>query len=489
MMTHGGRRDQRGGVLLGTLLILSMLMALGILSLNLATQEVQSTSAAMHEAAARHLAESGVDLIVRWFHDPGSAPPGAISALLAKRYELPEAGPSFFDAEGRSQFTGTVDHPDLSLDASRPEDNRLMNDPVAGWFRALRHLGRIVKLSLYGPARPGLLCSVDVTAEKGGVARTESVQLGVRSLPVLRAGVQVGGGRIGGAVTSQGVPLPLWVHWGDLKVTGDAWLGKSEEVPVKSVLAPVTGLSYADMMHREDRWFDFWIGGEVLVPLSAAAASAEVPGNVHPQQEPIPGLRMDQWDYHAMREAARLFGAYYVRGLDGLLYRDAIMQPGHGRSPDEVFGSHGVGDHRGLVFVDTPDQQPPSPSNLGVLSLEVGYAEGVFIVNAHVSWKPSGLGKPVPALSPPHDGSAGPGARIPVQLTRVNLQGVLYSAGDIVFDGEPRLYGALVADRNVVRASGDSGFLEVWYNDDLRNGLVRGLPLIYPVPGTRQEKY
>ena len=145
-MTHRCWRDEHGVALLAAILIVSMLLSLGILSLNLATQEIQSTRAANDEAVVRHLAEAGVDLVMQWFHDPSSAPPGASGALLVKRNDLRQTGPSFFDAQGRSQFTGTEDRPDLSFDAVRPEDDRLLNDPVAGWFRALRHLGRISKL-------------------------------------------------------------------------------------------------------------------------------------------------------------------------------------------------------------------------------------------------------------------------------------------------------------------------------------------------------
>jgi hypothetical protein len=31
--------------------------------------------------------------------------------------------------------------------------------------------------------------------------------------------------------------------------------------------------------------------------------------------------------------------------------------------------------------------------------------------------------------------------------------------------------------------------LEVWYNHDLRAGLMRGMPLVYVAPGTWYERY
>lgn len=62
--------DERGTVLLGVLLTVLILTLLGLVSMNLATQEVLQISTNKNEAAARHLAEAGADLVVRWFHDP-----------------------------------------------------------------------------------------------------------------------------------------------------------------------------------------------------------------------------------------------------------------------------------------------------------------------------------------------------------------------------------------------------------------------------------
>jgi hypothetical protein len=192
-----------------------------------------------------------------------------------------------------------------------------------------------------------------------------------------------------------------------------------------------------------------------------------------------------------MKQYALLYGTYYVPDREGLLYRDGKVEPGLGVTPEEVFGSEAVGDHHGLVFVDTLDQQPPVPGNLATLTIETDYAEGIFFVNAHLRLKARGNGKPVPALSPPPEGSA-PGSslarRVPVQLTGIHLHGVLFVAGDIVMEGQPRLFGALVTGGRVMRASQTAGPFELWFNDDLRSGLVRGFPLVYVAPGTLQER-
>lgn len=480
------KHRERGAALIGSIMAVLLFSMLGTVSLNLATQEIESTVAARDMAVAQHLAEAGADLVVQWFHDTNSAPSGPAGSLFMKRYDLPDAGPSFFDAKGVSQFSGTAALPDLLYDASRPADDRLLNDPANGWFRSLRSLGRVLKLKVYGPTRPGLLCTVEVTAGAAGTTRTLSIQLGARTIPPLRAGVQAGNGVV--SLVPDGL-VPVWLHWGDLKVKGDMNFGRIEELPVKTEQAPVTGQSYAEMARREDRWLDIWLGGSALFSYGASVPMVTLPTNLYPHRDPSPGLNLDRWDYETMKQYAFLYGAYYGMDRNGLLYPNGIMETELGLTADEVFGSKSVGDHHGLVFVDTLDQRPPHGDNLGTLSLETEYAEGLFVVNAHVSLKPQGTGKSVPALSPPHEGSSSLATRVPVQLTGVHLHGVLYVAGDVVVEGRPRIYGAVMAEGRLVGGSTTGGTLEIWYNDDLRSGLLRGMPLVYVAPGTWREQY
>jgi hypothetical protein len=477
---------ERGAALIGSVMAILLLTMLGTVSLNLATQEIESVGAARDGAVAQHLAEAGADLVVQWFHDPNSVLRGPDGSLFAKRYDIPDVGASFFDAMGVSQFSGTSDSPDLLYDASRPDDDRLLNSPANGWFRSLRSLGRILKLRVYGPTRPGLLCTVEVTAGAAGTTRTLSVQLGARTIPPLRAGVQAGKGLVSQVPNG---PAPVWLHWGDLKVKGDVNFGKIEELPVKTMQATVNGQSYVEMTRREDRWLDVWLGGSALFSQSASVPMVTLPPNLYQQRDPSPGLNLDHWNYETMKQYAFLYGAYYGMDQNGLLYPNGIMETGLRLTADEVFGSKSVGDHHGLVFVDTLDQRPPRGDNLGTLLLETEYAEGLFVVNAHVSLKFQGTGKSVPVLSPPPEGSSSVATRVPVQLTGVHLQGVLYSAGDIVFEGRPRVYGAVMADGRMMGGSTTGETLEIWYNDDLRSGLLRGMPLVYVAPGTWREQY
>jgi hypothetical protein len=297
-------RTERGSALIGVVLVTLILSMLGTVSLNLAIHEIQQASVAGDEAVAQHLAEAGSDLVMQWFHDPSSHSGGTTGSLVTKRYDLPDSGPSFFDSTGKSQFSGTSMTPDLLYDASNLADDRLLNDPTTGWFRSLGALGRILKLKVYGPRRPDLLCTVEVTAAAKELTRTVSVQLGTLTIPPLRAGIQIGNSA--GTVAPE--ILPVWVHWGDMKIKGDVHFGRREEFPAKTVLAPVTGQSYSEASLREDRWLDVFVGGDTFFTPSSIPAPA--PSNLYAHQDPAPGLHEDHWDYETLKRYARLYGSY-----------------------------------------------------------------------------------------------------------------------------------------------------------------------------------
>lgn len=480
----GQTSSERGAVLLGVLMIVFILTLLGMVSMNLAVQERLQISAGKDEVAARRLAEAGSDVIIQWFHNAKSTPLGA-STVLSKRFDGPDSGPSFFDAAGRSQFSGSSAMPDLLYDAVRPGDDRLLNDPVDGWFRSLQSFGRIEALKVYGPSRPGLLCSVEVTAKAKIHTRTVSLQLGALATPPLRAAVQVS--HSGMPLTAE-ASLPVSVHWGEVKAKGNVHLGRSEDVPVKTGLAPITGQAYAEMVSREDRWFSIWIGGEALFTPSSFAGLA-LPSNVYPRRDPFPGLHTDVWPYEVLKKYALQYGSYYTRDMSGLLYRDGLTGSGLGLTAEEVIRSSTVGHNHGLVFIDTLDQLPPRPDNLGTLLMETDYAEGLFVVNANVQWRPRGGGKSVPVLSPPSDGSSSVTARVPVTLSGIHVRGVLFTPGDLSYEGQPRIFGALLVEGRISGASAMPIPIEVWYDYDFHNGMFRGLPVVYVARGTWQEKY
>ena len=475
--------DERGSALIGAVLIIMILSMLGTVSLNVAVQEIESVAAARDEAVARHLAEAGADLVMRWFHDPASAPDGPARALFAMRLEGFDGRPSFFDATGRSQFTGTEANPDVLYDSARPADDQLLNDASSGWLRDVGAHGRLTRLAVYGPTSPGLLCTVKVAAEAHKLTRTLVVQFDAWPLPPIRAGVQIGNGN---PVPATPRPLPVSVHWGDLLVNGDARLGALRDIPVKADLAPVTGQAYAEMTHREDRWFDLLIGGEALLAPQSGGPEP-VPANVQVRQEPAPGLQLDRWDYQAMKEAALRHGTYYARGQDGLLYRHGLIEPGLGVTVTDAVRSGSVGDHHGLVFVDTLDQAPPRSDNLGTLVLDADYMEGVFVINADIRFAPAGAGQSIPSYSPPDERQDAEVKPSPIQLTGINLRGALVTPGHLTLAGGSRVYGALVLGGTVEQASETAALLEVWYDADFGKGLFQGIPLVHQGIGVWPE--
>jgi hypothetical protein len=182
------------------------------------------------------------------------------------------------------------------------------------------------------------------------------------------------------------------------------------------------------------------------------------------------------WQYQTFKDYAQRFGSYYVPDREGRLYRNGMTDLSQPLTTSQVFGSQEVGDQRGLVFIDTLDQQPPNETNQATLILEAPYMEGTFYINAHVVLRPQGTGRMVPAFS----AAASHG---PASISEVTINGVLYAVGTLRADGKVRVFGAVVAERGLAGA----GLLEVWYDVDLGRGRVRGLPVVYPVRGTWRE--
>jgi hypothetical protein len=472
------------------MIVALLLSLLGATLLNLAGQEAISAGLANQAAVAQQLADASGELVLAWFHSPQTtAGIPQLSSLRGKRNYDQEGAPSFFDASGRSQFVGTADQPDVRLHTGNPSDDRLLNDPETGMFRAMAHLGQVEELKVYAPSKPGLLCTIDTTVATNTNPPTRQslvMQLGALDVPPLRTAVQVGQhlGKF-----QPGNESPVSVHWGELKVGGNLILTQVDEIPLRSALAPVTGQIYDEMMQREDRWMEAWIGGTVQVTHLQSEQTPSFPHNLHVGQNPIPGVRLDQWNYEHMKRVAKRFGRYFAIDREGLLYPQGIMEPGRGISPDEVFRSAGGGgDQQGLIFIDTLDQTAPRPDNLGVVRLHAPYFEGMAVVQGHVVLAPSGSGQSIRVLSPPQPNQGSDVARTPVQLSGIHFNGVLHASGDITIAGRVRLYGAVAAGGTITSA--DSGSrLEVWYDHELSRGFYPGLPVVYRAPGTWMTRY
>jgi hypothetical protein len=75
-----------------------------------------------------------------------------------------------------------------------------------------------------------------------------------------------------------------------------------------------------------------------------------------------------------------------------------------------------------------------------------------------------------------------------VQLSGIHFQGVLYSAGNVTYSGRLQIYGGVMAQGAVSAEPGQEGCMEIWYNPELREGLLRGMPVVFIAPGSWQVK-
>lgn len=480
---------QEGYVLLAAMILVFLLTMAGLTSLFVTGQDAPGVSAMKEHNVAQQMADASADLVMSWFHDPAATPP-VVAGLFTKRQGDIAGGPSFFDAAGRSQFTGTVDRPDLWLDASRPADDQLLNQAVNNSAASLRNLGRVLSVKLYGPLQPGLLGTLEVTAatnDRRPVSRTVQLQLGALSIPPIRAAVQTG---LGLGSAQPGGKSHVLAHWGDYRLFGDLVVRRVDDVVIQNDVAAVTGQTYDQMLHAQDRWTHYWIGGGVTVTSPPPGQGTTLPPtpSVHLHQHPAPGVRLDQWNYEAIKKTAVRWGAYYRLDRLGRLHPMGSLESDQGVTVQEALESQIVGDHRGLVFIDTIDGQAPRTDNMGTLVLDADYVEGLVVVQGHVVLKPRGAGKSIPALSPPQPGTQSMGTRVPVQLSGIQLNGTLVAAGRIDVERSTHIYGAVMAGETIASV-GDGARVEVWYNADLAQGLFRGLPVVYRAPGTWMAKY
>jgi len=280
------------------------------------------------------------------------------------------------------------------------------------------------------------------------------------------------------------------VHWGDQRVLGDLTVQRVEDLVFKSAAASITGQSYDQMLSAQDRWTEYWIGGivSVISPPPGQDANPPFPENVHLHQYPTPGVRLDQWDYDSLKKIALRWGTYYRLDRVGQLHPQGVQDVDQGITPADALESHTIGDHRGLVFVDTVDGQAPRVDNMGTLVLDADYFEGVLVVQGHIVLRPRAAGKSVLALSPSSPETQSLGARVPVQLSGIHVNGLLYAAGAIRIERSAHLYGAMMVGQSVTSVGTGTG-IEVWYNADLAQGLFRGIPVVYRAPGTWLVKY
>ena len=474
--------NEKGAALIITLSLLLLISLLGLSAFNGSMSELQIATNDAAWIEAQYLAESGIALLLKWFQEPetfpeigtfsNALPPGGQSSFLKKRQTDSRGARSFFNDQGKSQFTGTAEEPGFEYQYG-PDSGDLFGQVLA-------EFGTLTRLKLFGPITPGAICTVEATGTTlSGISRTVTAQMVSSPLPSFTAAVQAGEGGSNG--------VPILVHWGDVRVMGDANLGDSlKSIPAKDPVAMVEGQPYTSF-DRRDAWIDFYVGDAIIGPQPTACPDCSEPfwydgyENIHQFQGQIQNdFRLDSWDYEQLKALAINRGTYYATDQEGFLYLDGVMNIAYRMTPSEALSSKGVGDYRGFVFIDTVDGNPPDGTNMATLDLPVDYLEGLFFIQAHVVLQESGLGQSIQVRSPPSEGTADPFTRETVTLSRIHLNGILSIAGRLTVKGRPMVFGTVLAQQGFV----DPGQLEVWYDADLSTGYYSGLPAVTILKGS-----
>jgi hypothetical protein len=470
--------DQRGATLVMTIILLLLLSLFSLMIFHVSESDVQMAAAQKDELQAFYFAEAGLQLVNYWFHHPNSFqdegnfikdyPDGEADKFFLKRLVNANGARAFLDASGKSQFSGTRELPDLAYNAAQSDDDRFLNHPDHGLLRQLNGRGRLVLLKLYRPTMPGAVCTVEATGiTSSGAKRTVAAEFVETPVPTLTGALQV---------DSMGQPLPLLIHWGDVKTPGKGDLGESlVAIPVKNAVNFPDGNPYSTAQ-RTDGWVDFYAGDEILNPLPKDCEDCSEPysstghGNIHQRQL----LLLDRWDYLKYKSAARAYGTYYSTDAEGNLYLNGIRGSAYQRSAREVFS---MANDRRFIFIDTVDGNPPTSNNLSTLTVEAGGLSGIAYINANLKLIQSGSGKTIHAKPPP------PFSGTRVTLDNIHYNGAIYSPGSLYIEGHPMLFGAVSFDKGIT----GPGQLEIWYDDRLRSGYLQGYPVVTLAPGSWRE--
>jgi hypothetical protein len=471
-------RKEQGMALIVVLGIMALAGFLGLSAFRWSIDELKMAAHEIPIAQSHYVAEAGIARILQAFHDPADFPDdGSLlvgfpeenrAVFLLKRMEGPNGGSGYLDQEGRSQFSGTEAVPDYFF------EDTTGSGAVLG--TAFDHMGVLESLKLYGPESPGAVCTVAAMGRsRGGGRRSVRVQFTPGALPAVTAAVQT---EMGGRH-----PVPVLVHWGDLRAAEDMDLGgELERIPKKDTLAEEDGSPYG-VGERVDGWVDYLAGGRLVRPDPSGCPACAEPfgfeghGNIHQYQELTPdGLSLDAWNYGRLKALAKDYGVYYGTDPDGNLYLDGIEDLLHRMDPVEALSSAGGR----LVYIDTTDGNPPGGANLASLVLPVDFSEGYFFIHANVTIRNEGAGRILEAKTPPREGTADESTRQAVVLSNINVKGILAVAGRRSVEGHPSVYGAVMAHGGF----GGTGELEVWYDADLQTGNYPGLPAVSIMKGS-----
>lgn len=472
---------ERGAVVVMALLVLGLLSVLVGAWLRVVAAERDAVRREERVIQAEFLADGAVERVLAWFTDPATFDGAAAitetggcraardpSEVFLKRCIGAAGLPSFTSSDGRAQFTGTWDRPDLfypwdattdlTVEVPNPGENAMAvaSPAVRGEVRIL------------APDSPDAVATVVSRAMVGADAdvtmRVELVEGPWRGVP----------GAIYAGAAGPG-PFPVRVHWGDVFVEGPLDVREDlDRLPRHRVDAPVNGEPYV-VEPGADRWLEFNAGGKILGPPRNDTGFAEPYAHLHEDQA-IPKLGV--WDYAALKDYAKRDGRYFTTRGTGLLYPDD-REPG--LTPGAALVSPS-GDRK-FVFVDTLDRGSPGTDNMETLRFDLDRADADAYVGAHVVL--TGLqGRSVVVDTPSVEGApSGAPVAQGVTLSLVHYVGALLVAGTMETRNRVNVVGAVAAGRGFV----DTGGLELWYDSRLATGYRHGFAPVLVKPGSRRR--
>jgi hypothetical protein len=271
------------------------------------------------------------------------------------------------------------------------------------------------------------------------------------------------------------------VHWGESWSKGSFSMLDESQCPELNN----TELKYYDpfAVYRTESQILFpstWkseIGGEIYEELTR-----RWPGSVPASGEYAKALEQFipegilQWPdllsrYKEFKDHAKAHGRYYSTDSAGNIYKDGIEDADHLVLFETEFSSADrVSAPYDFVFIDTIDGKPPAEDRSNLATVRCtgtsGGFKGIFWLGAN--FYQGGEGDPAnyvtekPVLN--GDGSV---SFVNVTLKKVFHVGVLYMAGTAQFQGNPVIYGSVIAQGGYL----SGGTPEIYYDHKLKTGL------------------
>lgn len=444
------------GSILAVTLFLCMLAAISSIWMVKTLFDHQKTNVRRRDInRAYFAAEAGIAQVLHWGNYPDDYDSGGTSGLF---YRDPNTGnfpnmATVLDAEGYSlsseklgSFTSKYDYPVASVKEIVLIGPDAVEDPVDCLFKA-RSVGQTPS-----------------GTERTVLAYINANPLGTTEVILPAALVSMGTAGLGGNART---------HWGDSWSKGDFnMLSKSQCNHLDSTSG------------QYDPWAKYRTEGQIMFPTTWKSGTGqdiyEETTRTYPGAEPASGNYANAFEqflpsgtlewpdflvqYDTFKELAISHGRYYSTDAAGNIYRDGVEDADHLVDFVEEFESEDrASEPYDLVFIDTIDGNPPASdgSNLATVTSSGNTTglKGVFYICANFSQ--TGVGTP-PTLA----NAARPDG-MTENLTKIYLDGVLYTAGTVALGGNAGVYGAVVAEHGFV----GGGTPDIYYNCALQDGL------------------